>query len=349
MVCTYKLKIITGKFFYYYMFRLTGFIVLLLLSGQFIMGQDVGFSRLSSYDVFLNPALTGSKEYSRVHLHYRNQWPTIESKFLTYNASVDIPLQSINSGVGVMFMHDMQGSDAVTRTSFDLLYSFGFEVSRELEVRLGLKASGIQKKVDPTGFIFPDMLNPSTGIGETTQETLNQYSDFFMDFSTGISVTYDLYFAGIGVEHLTEPIENYEQRNLPVESRLSRKYTFYGGMEIPFYERRSRNPVYTMIPMVIYQQQGAFKQINAGFTLAREPVFFGAFFRHSMDHLENVSPFIGFSNQILLITYTYDLTVSNNTFSKPFSGAHEVGLQINIDHSVKGGKKRFKTIKRRRF
>ncbi len=91
--------------------------------------QDAQFSQFYANPLFLNPALAGFTECGRVNLNYRNQWPALANAYITYSASYDQNLPSINSGFGVLAMSDRQGDGALVRNSISAFYSYQLQVS----------------------------------------------------------------------------------------------------------------------------------------------------------------------------------------------------------------------------
>ena len=65
--------------------------------------------------VYVNPAYAALPSSGEVGLTYRNQWPGIPATFVTYGATVVIPVKSLNSGIGISFMNDMQGSGVINQ------------------------------------------------------------------------------------------------------------------------------------------------------------------------------------------------------------------------------------------
>jgi len=78
------------------------------------VAQDPIFSQFYANPLYLNPALAGSALTPRLTLNYRNQWPSLDANFVTYGASYDQYLPSINSGIGISFITDRAGGGALT-------------------------------------------------------------------------------------------------------------------------------------------------------------------------------------------------------------------------------------------
>jgi hypothetical protein len=54
-----------------------------------VKAQDFHYSQFYAAPLYLNPALTGSTELSRVGVNYRKQWPGLAQDFSAYSAYFD--------------------------------------------------------------------------------------------------------------------------------------------------------------------------------------------------------------------------------------------------------------------
>ena len=75
-----------------------------------LSGQHFQFTQFYAAPMHLNPAFTGDNVCSRVSTNYRDQWPGVTGRFVTYQVSYDTYIMSKNSGLGAMVMTDRSGS-----------------------------------------------------------------------------------------------------------------------------------------------------------------------------------------------------------------------------------------------
>ena len=54
-----------------------------------VIAQDTQYSQFYAAPLYLNPALTGASELTRVGVNYRNQWPGLDYSFNSYSAYID--------------------------------------------------------------------------------------------------------------------------------------------------------------------------------------------------------------------------------------------------------------------
>ena len=76
-------------------------------------GQDAQLTQFYAAAPHLNPAFAGGTLENRIAFHYRNQWPGLPGRFVSYGASYDVFIPKINSGIGVLFAADEAGTGAL--------------------------------------------------------------------------------------------------------------------------------------------------------------------------------------------------------------------------------------------
>lgn len=297
-------------------------------SGQ---AQDAAFSQFYANPLYLNPALSGATECGRLNLNYRNQWPSLGNAYVTFGASYDQNLPSINSGFGVAVMNDRQGDGALTRTNASLFYSYKLKVSDPIVISFGVEGSFYQEHLEWNKLKFADQIDPTTGnIAPSSQETPpSKTSITTPDFSAGAVMNYyDQWFAGVAVSHLTQPnLSFYDNStvNLPM------KFTVHGGVNVNLTNGMLGNfsqDDYLLQVNLLYLQQENFNQLNAGLYINKYPFVLGGWFRHNFSNPDAAIVLVGITWNNLRFGYSYDFTVSKVGGSS--GGAHEVSLSWNF-------------------
>lgn len=293
-----------------------------------IYSQDASFTQFYANPLYLNPALSGSTECGRLHLNYRNQWPSLDNAFVTYSIAYDQNLPSINSGFGVMVMNDQQGNGSFNRTMAGGFYSYHLSVSEELSVFFGMKASFYQESINWSKLIFADMINPatgeiySTGSGEAQPDNT---SIAVADFGAGIVLGYsDKMFFGFAADHLSQPQLNFYTNS---DNQLNMKFTAHGGLNFnasngSMGDMSERDLI--IQPNLLYLQQADFKQLNLGIYVSKAPFITGAWFRHSFQNADALVVLLGLSHNNFRFGYSYDYTVSQ--LAGRSGGAHELSI-----------------------
>ena len=313
----------------------TAIIVLLFLFSGRLQAQDPQFSQFYAAPVYLNPALTGSTELTRVGMNYRNQWPAIDANFVTYSAYFDHYLRDYNSGIGLLVVADREGLAGLKNTYAALDYSYQVHLSSEWAMRAGLEGSYVFRSLDFGRLVFSDQLDFTGIVNNTTQENFN--SDFninYFDLAAGAMLHNRNLWVGFAAHHLLTPNQSLINDSDP----LPRKFSIHAGYKIPLntnnhlpYSGRD----ISITPTALYKWQGDFSQFDMGMYLTYEPMVFGISYRgipiKSIDGVmnnESVIMIVGITTNGLNIGYSYDVTVSKLGFRS--GGAHELSISYEF-------------------
>jgi type IX secretion system PorP/SprF family membrane protein len=297
------------------------FIVFLIFSGAtFVRGQDAAFTQFYANPLFLNPALTGNTECGRVHLNYRNQWPSLGNAYTTYSVAYDQSLPDIKSGFGFLVMNDQQGDGAFNRTRAGAFYSYKLQINAETMLSFGMQAAFYQESIKWDELIFASDISD---IGtETPPENLTINT---VDFSTGVLLGIrDEMFFGVAADHLSQPtLTLYDDEN----SYLPLKVSAHAGVNINATTGLlggGRESDLLIQPNLLFMQQGDFSQLNLGVYINKYPFVTGAWFRHTFNNMDAIVILAGINYQQFRIGYSYDFTVSK--LGGRSGGAHEISL-----------------------
>ena len=301
---------------------LFSFILFLSLT-QVGQAQDPHFSQFYANRLYLNPAFAGADICPKFTSSYRNQWPALGKTFVTYTASVDGYVHALQGGLGLNVMSDRQGDGALSTTAVDGMYAYTVRVTNTFNITGGFQASYVNRKLDWQGLIFPDMINELYGvIYNTAENPPENLTASYFDFSAGLLGFGKNYYFGLAVHHLAQPEESYFNSS---DAVLPRKYTLHAGAKIPLKHRRYKRGELSISPNLMYQRQQDFEQLNYGLYISRHAVTFGMWMRQNFDfHYDSFILLIGFVQEQLKISYSYDLTISK--LAKETLGGHEVSF-----------------------
>ena len=315
-----------------------------MLSAATAGAQDVGFSQFYANPLYLNPAFAGSAVAPRISLGYRAQWPALVSAYTTVTASYDQYVDDLHGGVGAIILTDRQGDHGALSTNMvGLMYSFKFQLSRDIYMSAALEASVVNNALNWNSYMrFPDQIDPELGFtyqtGATPPSSTSRWS---ADFHAGVLVSGSKWYAGLAASHLTQPNQAFYS-----EDRVPMKLTLHGGGLLNVSEEARRQsslglgtPIIS--PNIVYQYQGGLHYFNYGVYLDWQPFLVGLWFRHGTKNADAFIFQVGVQQDYFKVGYSYDVTVSK--LANSTGGAHE--LSVGFLLPVPEHKKRVKAIR----
>jgi type IX secretion system PorP/SprF family membrane protein len=306
--------------------------------------QDPVFSHFYANSLLLNPSLAGVEETSKFYMGYSSQWsgPNSVAPYVTYHATYDKYIEKLEGGIGIRVLNDRQGDGVFNAYNLDLIYAYQFRATHRLFLSGGLQAGFGQRSFDPTSLVFRDMYDPVSGeISANMTENFSRYSEFYPDFSAGITAFSGNFYGGIALHHLFSPLVN--DKNDPA-GILSLKYTAHFGALIPVVERRTGKEIMQLSPNLVVIQQQSIQQINYGLDVIFQGFLAGIWTRHDLlFNYGNIMFTVGYNEGSMRFRYSYDIKLSSPTIRLPNLGAHELSLIILTEKP--GKRKKRGTIK----
>jgi type IX secretion system PorP/SprF family membrane protein len=306
------------------LFTVTIVIFVLVLSTKWSNAQDAIFSQHYANPLYLNPAFTGTTSCNRLIFNYRNQPFPLFGSFSTYSFSADYHSDLLSGGIGINLVHDTQGGLA-DQSQAGAFYAWQSRLTPTWNISFGIQVSYINTRHNRSNLIFPDQNLQGSNTISNTGETFNQPAGSHnADFSSGILIYNDKFYAGLAINHLTQPkIELFEN------SLLERKYSLMMGYNFTTDERPQGNPGNVSVsPNVIVQSQSSFIRFNYGLSASLKSLVGGVWFRHSIQHPNTLIFMLGIKQVNYTIGYSYDYSLSG--FSTAGGGAHEIGVLLNF-------------------
>jgi type IX secretion system PorP/SprF family membrane protein len=303
------------------------FLVCFILVLPEIKAQDPQFTQFYANPLYLNPAFAGTARCPRMCMNYRNQWPNLSGRYVTYSFSGDMHMDALAGGLGVLVTTDDQAIGTLKTTNASLIYSYLAPVNRVFSLKFGLQATYMEKKLDKDHLYFGDMIDPRRGFVWNTRETVPSANKKGADFSVGMLGYSKKYFFGFAAHHITQPDEG-----LLGNAPLPVKFTAHAGAIITL---EKGNESY-ISPNILFQAQGPSQQLNLGVYYVKGPFVAGLWYRNS----DAVIALIGIQNENFKFGYSYDITVSK--LAGNTGGAHELSVQLQFE--CKARRKKYRTI-----
>jgi type IX secretion system PorP/SprF family membrane protein len=310
-------------------------IVILSLTGGY--AQDPQFSQFYAAPLYLNPALAGSSQMTRVGINYRNQWPSIAATFANYSLWADHFFIDANSGAGMLVNVDQEGLAGLRSQSISLFYAYQLPITRTWTFRAGFEGSYYMRDLNFSKLTFGDQFDDTGKVKPVTDEIFNSnWKVNFPDISMGgIFYNRDLW-VGISTHHITQPDLSFIGDDRSV---LPRKYSIHAGYRLNL-RKASVNQLYSpaggqrainMYPVVNYRIQGEFEQLDAGLYFDTDPFLLGLWYRgipykkfDDLNKNESVIIMVGLNSNGLNVGYSFDYTLS--ALGIRSGGAHEVSI-----------------------
>ena len=137
-----------------------------------VYSQDPQFTQFYANPLYLNPAFAGTGRCPRGVINYRNQWPNINGRYVTYSASGDFHSDKLAGGVGMIITNDDQALGKLKTTNVSLIYSYQAVISNKLALKFGLQGTYMQKNLDVNNLHFGIGLLATDTSGGVVSRTL---------------------------------------------------------------------------------------------------------------------------------------------------------------------------------
>jgi type IX secretion system PorP/SprF family membrane protein len=311
------------------------------------LSQDVQFSQFYSSPLYLNPAFAGSAHHYRFITQNRWQWPGQDAKYNTYSFTADTYFNKYRSGVGLMVTHDRQGSNSISSTDIQLLYSYELHLNEKLTVRAGIQAGFITRYIDANKQFTDQFSNQGYDANTPSGEELLSPRKNMLDLSSGLILYSRRIWAGLSANHLNTPNQSFYSSVDP--SPLPMKFSIVGGYKIPLVHNKhmaylENEKDISITPTFLYKFQGKSDQVDVGIYGQYDQLLVGIWYRgipfkryEDFQNNESIIPQIGWHFQNFSVAYSYDFVVSKLTGARPY-GAHEINLTYIVIKRHKGAK-----------
>ncbi len=322
-------------------------IIVLLLTLTALQGtsQDTQYSQFYANPLYLNPAFAGTGANSRVALNYRLLWPNLPQAFASYSASFDYHAEPINSGFGVLFYRDQEGTANLNNSATAFIYSYDINIERHTVIRPAIQFGYIIRSIDNSKLLFSDQIDFGIDGVPSSDPNLNRIqTENYWDFGTGVLMYNSKYWAGFSAVHLTSPNITFLDEG---EDQLRVRYTFHAGGRYPLGKAMFRGDIFpTIAPNLVYKRQGSFQQLEVGASVHLQPMIFGMYYRglpikndFGKLNQDAIILHVGIEYASFEFGYSWDLSISEfDTVNG--GGAHEFAIQygwrmpINKRHHV---------------
>lgn len=299
-------------------------LVSLISTSRDLQAQDPQFSQFYSAPLQLGPSMAGSANEGRLVLNYRDQWPRLSGRFVTYAVSYDQYIENYNSGIGMSIISDNAGNNKLTSTRAGLSYSYRIRASRDLYIQPGLQTYYLQRRVNFDKLTFADQFYGET-ILPTSIQTPPELNRGQMNFSSSVLVFTSSFWAGATVDHMMQL--NSELADDPGFMPVS--VTGFGGVTIKLKATQRNRDDKSVSLAWQFRRQSMINQLDLGAYYFRMPFRIGIWYRGLPAtefpwNRDAVMISGGLLFDQFLLSYSYDLTISS--MLQTTGGAHEIAV-----------------------
>jgi len=304
--------------------------------------QDPQFSQFYSAPLYMNPGFAGNTIQARAVINYRNQWPAMPGKFVSYAASFDYNIEELNSGLALSFLQDRAGTAALRYSNIALQYSYTLRLSRYLAIKPGISFSYSFRDVNRSALIFGDQLiydNPTS-----QSSTRFDYEPVrYPDLGAGSILYSKNWWAGMAFHHINRP----NQSLIAQESRLPIRFSVHGGYNVVMKKDVKKRDVSSLTFVAHYKAQGKWDQLDMGAYFKYRIITTGLYYRglplvktngYQQPNHDALTALIGFEYKDLAFGYSYDLTLSKLITNS--GGAHEISIIYEMANDRKKRRRR---------
>ena len=295
---------------------------IVLFMSSSINAQYINYSQFYSSPHSLNPALSGSGEYGRIGIIYRNQWPLIDNGYQYFTSWIDYNLSSSNFSIGINFSNENQGITNLTTSHITPSLSYEINLDYNWVLRSGIQISYTNSNFNNQDFLFYDQFSQN-GLINQSQENISLFEKVnYINLAIGLIAYSKNVWFGSSIYNLPKPNISFSGDT----ENLERLFSFHGGYN--FLIRDTKNQNISIAPAFNYRIISNMNQLDLGSFINFNPILFGLWYRgipiSSNNGIESLIGMIAIKNDDFNISYTYDYSLSK--LKGLTGGAHEISL-----------------------
>lgn len=274
-----------------------------------------------------NPAYAGSTSNVEFSLLHRSQYVGLSQTPIASQAfNVNAPIKKISSGVGLTLVNDFIGFQRATYVQAEYCYRKAFKWGQlSAGLGVGVIQVGLEgDKLRTPGGEYLNGPNHNDGILPSVQS-----SGIAPDFSAGIYINNNDYFAGVSLQHIAFTKATLSQTVNPAKVLFTRVLQVSGGYTFKAHKKLKVTPALHLYSDFVNVQTN----FSTTFIIINNILTGVAFRGHSPKSVDAFSLMAGFTYKGLRLVYSYDIGVS---YLRQFNGgSHEIGVSYSFPLKVK--------------
>lgn len=305
------------------------FIILSILYFYKVNGQQPTQYTLLNYNMFaINPAYAGKEGSLSANLSIRQQWSNLQGMPQSQSLNAHLPINSINSGVGINLESDNAGLQQALQAA--LSYCYDVRLGKNAILALGVRGGVIQMNWNGGAIRTPDGNYQNTTEHKDNILGANSFNGQAPLLDLGALFQSKIIKIGFGVKNLTENSINYTINNGKIRLVTNYFFTFAAEFNI------SNNLILT--PSVLFKSDVIENQTDINISAQLfEKFIIGTGYRGYSKNTNDAINIIGGIrlNEKIKLFYAYGLTMS--PLKNASTGSHELLLQYNLNKPIGKG------------
>ncbi|MEZ5014658.1 MAG: PorP/SprF family type IX secretion system membrane protein [Chitinophagales bacterium] len=300
-----------------------------------LQAQDIHFSQYNQAPLALNPGLTGVNACDwRAGITYRNQWASVTTPYVTYEAFADMPIiKSIGRGGsrlagGLLLYNDVSGDGNLTNLSALGNVSYVLGLGRaDHSISLGLQAGLMQKSLDFNALKWPNQWNGSDfdqnqmSYEPVTGDNISKFNmGFGLAYNNVVSPSFNI-TGGFAMFNLVSPSESFLD---DPDNKLGARMVGHVKAGFTF------NKQIIVAPTVLYQTQSKAQEILVGADfgyILNNANFPATFYLGAHDRLDDaIIAVVGMDYKNFRFGASYDINNSSLKDASSGKGGFEISL-----------------------
>lgn len=314
-----------------------------------VQSQDTQFSQFYAAKFNIAPSFAGTTDGGRGTIVFRDQWPLLNSTYITYGFAIDYAFPKLGGGFGLFAMQDYSNGGGFLITHTGVQYSYAMTLNPVWQFLPGLQVNSVNGKINLDDIVFGSQLSFD---GTDNHTTVKVESNDITIYEAAVSVLFnsDMAWFGAKIEHVPLSKKSFsgELYDKPI------KFITFGGVCLKTFQGRLLNDLDYLYLSYLFKYQDKFKQLDLGLYWSNKTFELGLWYR-GLPFFE--SPYGEYNNSALIfkagmvfknyrIGYSYDHSLSKiGTFT---GGAHEVSTVVLFNQREKK-KQRYRMVPSPKF
>lgn len=281
-----------------------------------VKSQQLHFmSQYLQHNSMYNPAAAGMANRNMIGVSYRSMWSSFPGNPKTYMVYGDFELKKLKSGIATYVYRDETGP--TSRTGIQLAYSYHIKArNNKSRFGIGLELRGLQYAIDKTKLLASLGSDPVLGSAD---------NKFAIDAGAGLYWTNDKLSVGAAVSQLIQ--SKLELANVPNSKqggKLYRHYNFTAN-----YRLQTGDDIFLIPNAMVRVIENSPSEYDFGLKVDYQDKIWWAL-NWRVRQFWSLQAGLKVM-QRLRASYSYDYYVSPIGVFTSGSGAHEIGLQFDIN------------------